>query len=513
MSYPISNEHPLNVCKTEDRNPARKVAVLACHGMGQQVCYQTLDLIASALINEGEKRGATVTDRAARVVKIGDQRLGRFELEIQTETTKKVVHLYEAYWAPFTQGAITLWEVVTFLFKSGLNGMRQWAEDGGCFKYRAFGEEQKVPISARTPLALASLISFVGLLLITSLTLPVLTLAGVLRSSLHLPEAFCHAIVLAVVWLWLAAAPAILSVFLSGVLAAVQPVFSLIVKIRWLVMFGAWVLLACLIRLWFDETRTQVGEFAKALSTGTSAFVILLLTPVVLYGWYRLRYFLVEFMGDVAIYVSAYTIDRFWKIRDQIQNICADVALAIYKEKLDATGEFAYDEVIMIGHSLGSVVAYNALNRVLVEDRLEGDSSAAAERTSLFFTIGSPLDKVTYLFRSQLGDASVRDAVDAAWAPMTSCPETRSKIRWVNVFSSADQISGELNYFDPYRNENGVRCVENIREEMRFDRPASAHTDYWTRPTFRKILFDAILTGPVHRDNEREVAAAAGGGR
>jgi hypothetical protein len=37
-------------------------------------------------------------------------------------------HLYEAYWAPLTEGAIGLWQTIRFLLSGGWNGLRSDAQ-------------------------------------------------------------------------------------------------------------------------------------------------------------------------------------------------------------------------------------------------------------------------------------------------------------------------------------------------------------------------------------------------
>ena len=126
-------------------------------------------------------------------------------------------------------------------------------------------------------------------------------------------------------------------------------------------------------------------------------------TPALVMCWYYVRYFLVEFVGDVAIYVSAYSANRFWEVREAIQNQCRKALLALYDAK-DSNGHFEYDQVIVLGHSLLGLSWLTTLSMVLVEDilRTEADRRLfAGERTRLFLTFGSPLDKVTYLFRAQ----------------------------------------------------------------------------------------------------------------
>jgi len=59
--------------------------------------------------------------------------------------------------------------------------------------------------------------------------------------------------------------------------------------------------------------------------------------------------------------------------------------------------------VVWVGHSLGSVVVYDALNALLTDDALAKDDNKvrAIARTRLLLTFGSPLDKIAFIFAAQ----------------------------------------------------------------------------------------------------------------
>ncbi len=75
----------------------------------------------------------------------------------------------------------------------------------------------------------------------------------------------------------------------------------------------------------------------------------------------------VQYVGDVAAYVSPHVLDRFAELRKKIKDFVCDIGKAIY-EQPGTEGEHLYDAVAIVGHSLGSVIAYDLLNRLIVED-------------------------------------------------------------------------------------------------------------------------------------------------
>jgi pimeloyl-ACP methyl ester carboxylesterase len=197
-------------------------------------------------------------------------------------------------------------------------------------------------------------------------------------------------------------------------------------------------------------------------------------------------------------------------VRHEIHTLCECIARNIYRAKLNQV--FLYDDIIIVGHSLGSVIAYDTLNTLLVSDAITCGALRVKERTRLFLTVGSPLDKVTYLYSSQTTETSYRNALDSAFAPMQSCAEARNSIPWVNLRAAWDPIAGPLDYFDPYpHEENAPRAVANITESDAPWNPIEAHTNYWRRAELQEILCAAIAqtsAAPGHASPARAAVAS-----
>jgi hypothetical protein len=138
------------------------------------------------------------------------------------------------------------------------------------------------------------------------------------------------------------------------------------------------------------------------------------------------RGFLVEFAGDVAAYVSPYKVSKFEEIRRAIQDRGKRVARFVYSAESDTPGRALYDHVYVVGHSLGSVQAYDTLNDAINRDIHEHGWSAGSpegafgvvQRTKLLLTFGSPLDKTAFVFRTQKTETefSVREALSVGAA-------------------------------------------------------------------------------------------------
>ena len=211
-----------------------------------------------------------------------------------------------------------------------------------------------------------------------------------------------------------------------------------------------------------------------------------------------IRSLLVQYVGDVAVYVDAHVLDSFHEVRERICSRVQRKAHAIYAARIENSDEPAYREIAVVGHSLGSVLAYDVLNRLITDDELararsepgrEGEPAGrghldVAGRTRLLLTFGSPLDKVAFLFGLRAGGGELaRELINAWRQPLIRDAESRP-FRWLNVHSPADIFSGRLDYFDPpaadrARAEQALpRPVDNVADEDALTLLA-AHTEYW----------------------------------
>ena len=112
---------------------------------------------------------------------------------------------------------------------------------------------------------------------------------------------------------------------------------------------------------------------------------------------YLVRGFLVRYIGDVAAYVSSHKLDRFSEVRKKIRETTENVFRTVYLQK--ENNQPYYRQVAVVGHSLGSVIAFDALNAMLLEENLHPESELrVVDRTTLLLTFGSPLDKIAYVY-------------------------------------------------------------------------------------------------------------------
>jgi len=402
------------------------------------VPYETLSAIGQALVTQntrGQDSAAsapTVNVNRVTLTSANDApEISRAEVIFQNVTDVPVdVHVYECYWAPFTEGQISFLQTVGFLYSSAWNGIKAClsAGYGGktkrlSFERWIFGDFREMEIKPGTFLTLLLLLASISLLLIPALLL--FTPAGMGAAKWigqHYESMFLS---------W---NPIVQSVTLLALIA--------------LAMFAYWV-----------------------------------------------HYFVVEFAGDVAIYVSSYKVSRFDTIRNNILKEACSVARQIYSTGIADQHEQPYDSVVIVGHSLGSVISYDLLNASINWDQVEyGSTRRVVERTTRLITFGSPLDKTAFLFRTQVSsNRNLREALAARQQPLIlDYQQFRplESFKWINIYSHMDIVSGHLDYYDHPGDPHFNPVVNRI--DLQSWKPLLAHTQYWDNEELQKALYEAV---------------------
>jgi hypothetical protein len=229
-------------------------------------------------------------------------------------------------------------------------------------------------------------------------------------------------------------------------------------------------------------------------------------------------------IGDITIYNTIDQKCKFYRIRQEILN-GAVKAIRCLVEK-DGQADTHYGKVLIAGHSLGTQVAYDALNRIIHlvnADELKGYEGNNRNRISEilcgFVTFGSPLDKIAFFLRENVPVSQYirmqmlhnfhafkqRDwlpAKDKPW-PHTIRPvfaRLLEELPWLNFYDRRDYVSGSLDYYHK---------LENI--DIRFTgRKVFTHSLYWSSPEmFKRIIDTFLLQTPASRASLAGQAAAS----
>jgi len=428
------------------------VAVLVCHGMGQQVRYETIGALAEAIRTQAQADGGTVAPVEVHLSRESGGFLARAEVNWTDNTLiKHSVHVYEAYWAPLTEGRVSYWDTVKFLFEAAWNGLKFSRPFRSTYFERwMFDGRKTMRIGRATFLGIVCVLLFVAAQVVI-IGYVFLELAQQYKDVLSAP---------------------LPTVAASGFLRAC---------LRWLAPFFPG-----------HEILLHSGIFGHAWwgALGSLMVWIFLILEALL-----VRYFIIEYVGDVAAYVSPYKDSKFDEIRHQIQNVGLEVGKVIYGFGTPLPMVPRYRKVIVAGHSLGSVLAYDTLNALINLDNVSGreDRRDVVGRTRALITFGSPLDKTAFIFRMQANNDQdwIREQLAASVQPLIVSYDAYRppSFDWINIWSRMDIISGELNFYDdPARPFNVAPCVQNKTDpEARF--PLLAHVEYWNNKLLRQELY------------------------
>lgn len=495
--------------KPPPRHPP--LAIFTVHGMGEQVRFEEIDKIVRMLEAEGPSRWAHV-GTTARIAAPNGNPLARAEVTFRNDAgEEREIHVYESYWASVTEGKVTLSDAVTFLLQAGWDGIKYAREK--VFDRFEFGGNQRYPVSANLKGWFLFILCILGAVILLNTSLTILlagsTILGYSGGHFGKEVVFAASAALALV-LAVSLLMGLSFIADSGSArkmlakpgapdrptAASKPfgrTRSSFLMVATLVVLVASALAVGVMLLW----PHAVGDWIAARWSVPSSPVWSLgewaILGISFVAAKKMRDWLVAYIGDLAAYLCAHKASKFDEIRTKVQQLSLGVLQDVYAAKGD--GGPLYPKVIVIGHSLGSVIAYDTLNAVMRQqmmfpDKFPGAESVAA-RTHLFLTCGSPLDTTAFIFRSMTdAEAVVRDMLACSMQPLILDERFRSA-RWVNIWTNMDPISGDLAFYDPLADQSGARHVENVLDPYGIV-PFVSHSDYFVHPPLRRIVSDSI---------------------
>jgi len=207
----------------------------------------------------------------------------------------------------------------------------------------------------------------------------------------------------------------------------------------------------------------------------------------------------VGFLGDLVIYTEADARSRNYAIRQKV------LGGAVEELRLLLENDY-YEQIVVVGHSLGSLIAYDALNRInhlmnAFDPKAEvGTGPDLAPKIIGLVTFGSPLDKSAFFFREHTRDEEyVRRQILAHFHGFKSLALTGyqepisidnpikpylDNTRWLNFYHLQDPVSGSL---DAYKVDRNILCQKEAQ------RPDKAHSAYWDDYQMYKHIADELF--------------------
>lgn len=288
--------------------------------------------------------------------------------------------------------------------------------------------------------------------------------------------------------------PLSLVLLTAASLVLVISVFVVLVVLLWRLPWEGW---------WWRSARV-LGVLAGL--AGVFVAVALLLArydqparvavwAALLGGAAMLSTFLVSSIGDVAIYFDG--VDERSRHYETRQSIISTATQKLFSMLT------SYNEVFVVAHSLGSVIAYDAINRLATHQRvaMEGGPPSLLSETDFdhlkgLYSFGSPLDKVVYLFHkttesrtpvlSQLQSSLTsfrRLSSGRPYGPyefQRYQPQTPDGFMWRNAWSWGDVLGHRLDFYD-------------VDGQPHFDYvPLVAHVSFWKDEEFYEDLVEFL---------------------
>jgi len=492
---------------------SRRSAVLVIHGIGEQNPYETLDSFARGIFYDLRDRQNQDLTLTPLTIALKDWTQAGIRLNLnpgQGPDREGRIDVFEYYWAPETEDKLSWKGTLTWLIRTDLTPLRYFADNlqemmaargysfGSAFWY-------SVKLCAREILRV--------LLLYIPLAAALLWLLTWLSHPRNV---------------WDAVQP---------IIAALRP-YSVWPKPITLVSYASavlmlWFMFQSLYALWKRRGRTvqrlaEVVWFGLALSSAVFLFLLGFLLSTVFAGfavdlrplWAAVftksllwpfaalalaavwRYILTAYVADVAVYVSSDAKSKNFVARsDILEGSTAPLARLLADDQ--------YDRVILAGHSLGSVIAYDTVNELLAQ--VNGAPGPANDRPGLplnlaqlqklrgLLTFGSPLDKIYYFFREHVKeDQAIRAQILSMLYSFRKTPSGRDytpfdfayrypqldDMVWLNAYALMDPVSGRLKFYE---------LDEANQQAFPYRVPGLAHLSYWGDEDFYAFFVPKLL--------------------
>ncbi len=504
------------------------------HGIGEQNPYETLDSFARGLATHfGESKPVLSAER----IRHEDWIEVAVHIEFERAVTPRgLTHLsvFEFYWAPFTEDKVSNWGVLRWLARTAFTPLAYLADNLQALLWEEQDESGKPPTLGRAVTlflreVLRIALAYVPLLILVAVIALLLylnapTAVDTVRSLVDVLRHDQHLSGLGVVVACLAVASVLVWFILQEVLLwAVRsgPSVEHIAENVWLTLAVICCVGFLLAGLGLARVMSvDLGPYAQLVLRWSTLGILALVG-----GLWFLKRVAVGYLGDIAVYVST---DQKAPSFEAKRAILKQSSTSLATLLTDRTRQF--DQVVLTGHSLGSVIAYDTVNellsRVWATPELSGTGKGVArtltrsdlEKLRGLVTFGSPLDKVYYFYREHVASHQAvraqilsflysllrrRSGRDYGRFTFTypkppkigqkpgdepfAFPQVGDDFQWVNVWSPMDPVSGPLRF---YRLDDNDRYR---RLGPRYLVWGFAHLAYWGDPKFYKIIADRFL--------------------
>jgi hypothetical protein len=549
--------------------PRKHIGILVIHGMGEENPYGPLGQFVQGLYKHFQKPVYNMqTEWKERGSDPSHEQKSWTQAQIRFEEPDNAPQLpnrpprltvAEYYWSPATKGKLKDVAVLTWLIRTGLEPFRYLNENLQVME--AAGQPSPVGKVKRRAFILwrelcrmlvvypLLILSFIAVAAFLSHAPQLTKILGILETqfaqgSNHHGPWFAMTIALLIAFrLLIIVSLALYFVDFLSWLRYRLPQTAWHRRYNWYALVGALVLLAVAIyapAFWMksffkalnsgpcppglptlaslpNPWRSWLEWFDQILLVGSP--LTCLFIPLVELGLAAvIRNFLINYLGDVAIYTNLNQRQANFKVRAQILEECGHAVTSLYTDlrqealaqrRSAATLSKDDFEIVIAAHSLGTVIAYDTINDLFNRARIGAPAAGVKDpppgkapdpfafdickHLRGLLTFGSPLNKTYYFFRDQseaqeLIRAQVIDQLHSfrllgatgklTGAPLDPVPVNPLQLqtlidsfRWLNVWATMDIFSGKLFFYklDP-------------KDQLHrwYWKPVFAHLSYWT---------------------------------
>lgn len=479
----------------------RRIAVIGIHGIGTHLPGSMLAATAANVRKALEHRGFSVGEpEVASNVGKTNKIESRMDFKFFDQEKEDVVHtlsVFEGYYSPYIKGKMNAAQILSWLVQTGVDNL----EDRS-FTRQVFKKKEVFPSVRHTGVLLLALLiiicSLIGLNAANGEALAHLLNGKPRPSDCALVFVGCGIFIVTLLFLLcrlLFRHNRKQRVTESLDSPSAEPEGSSSSAGLNLAVGGAAVafLAADSFVLWARLSPDALGRFSAPRPE-----LIWLTTLVILAISYRLKAYIENYGGDVATYANGYYSSAQYEVRVNIRKRILEVF--DYVHDLKDQNKPAFDTIVVMGHSLGSVVAFDTLNKFLLERYGSGKNI----RFRGLLTYGSPLDKISYLFRPTSTDAiDLVAKTISSRQPLIDSIHVRKNVHWVNLYTASDIVAGKLDYFDPSQGgPDDPPRIKNV-DDPDNNIPIASHSQYDIHGGMKKswhYMFDRIgMPKPVSR--------------
>lgn len=229
-------------------------------------------------------------------------------------------------------------------------------------------------------------------------------------------------------------------------------------------------------------------SWIESLPTATPILSIISALFTLIYILFIRRY-VREWIGDVKIWVTYQETANNYEIREKILS----QAERIFSHVIQKHNGFN-ERVIVLGHSLGSTIAYETLLSLARKQLTNNTSKLQMSKISHFFTYGSPIDKIHYFFEARSMKNNTKSSVlrQLREKPIDYLLNNSDcKLKWFNFHDHGDAIGGPL---ETPRLPSQMSPIQNVyTPNAYFPTIVTNHAEYTNNNHMLTYLWHALI--------------------